>query len=235
MEAFSISKVYVDDYGQVTVDINPLPSNYCSFDCVFCPLGRTAIQTDEAYSFVETEDFMEKLDGVLKSHHLDWVFINPNGESLANAQLIEIIKRIKSYGVKVRLLSNGYLFNKKAYRASLNLCDEVIGELAVTNEGHFQKIQRPLKGYSYKDYVENIACFKQQYHGKFLLDITVLKDYSDSVESVESFKAIIERIRPNGLIVQTPTVEKFKRTFGVEKEKLDEIRRVLDQVISSMD
>jgi len=35
MKPFSISEVNLNDVGENSIDINPLPKNYCSFDCVF--------------------------------------------------------------------------------------------------------------------------------------------------------------------------------------------------------
>ncbi|MFA6941587.1 MAG: radical SAM protein, partial [Clostridiaceae bacterium] len=129
MEAYSVSNIYIDDKGRKTIDINPLPEKYCSFDCIFCPLGRTKIKTDKSYYFPETKDFIIKLENILREGKIDFVFINPWGEALANSELINIIKVIKSYGDGVRLLSNGYIFSCQKCSEALNLCDEVIGEI----------------------------------------------------------------------------------------------------------
>jgi wyosine [tRNA(Phe)-imidazoG37] synthetase (radical SAM superfamily) len=123
----------------------------------------------------------------------------------------------------VKIISNGYLFNRDEYKEILNLCDQVIGELAVTSEEHFRKIQRPLQGYTFEKYVSNMEKFNQQYGGKFILDITILKNYSDSNENVERFKKIIRRIKPDGIILQTPEEGELKEAFGVEEARLKEI------------
>ncbi|MDF2885408.1 MAG: radical protein [Clostridiaceae bacterium] len=187
MEGFSISNVYVDN-GYGTIDINPLPEDYCSFDCVFCPLGRTAVKTDKMFFFKETKEFINRLREVLHNNKVDIVFINPDGEGLANGELIDVIRLIKERNIKVRLLSNGYIFNRKEFRKALSMCDEVIGELAVTNERDFHKLLRPIEGYTLEEYVNNMAEFRKWFSGKFTLDITIIKNYSDSDESVDIFR-----------------------------------------------
>lgn len=224
MKAFSISEIYLNDIGESTIDINPLPKNYCSFDCIFCPLGRTEVKTDKSFNFEETNSFLIKLENILKTFKIQNVFINPNGEALANDNILNIINLIKSYDACVKLLSNGYLMNKDPYKKILNECDQVIGELAVTSEEKFQKIQRPLANYSLKEYISNMQKFNAQYNGKFFLDITILKNISDTDEDIQKFKNFIKIINPNETFFETPK-GKFKNTLGVPQGRMDEIIR----------
>lgn len=231
MKAFSIGKVYVDENMDKVVDINPLPENYCSFDCVFCPFGRTQVKMDQTFDFKEMDVFLGDLEELLKDKTIDVVFINPNGESLANERILDVIQLIKKHAVKVKILSNGYVFNRQEYKEALNLCDHVIGEFAVTNEEHFQKLQRPLQGYTFEKYVSNMEKFNKQYKGTFVLDITILKNYSDSNENVEKFKEIIRRIKPDEIIVQTPDEGELKEAFGINAARLKEIENQLNRII----
>ena len=104
----------------------------------------------------------------------------------------------------------------------MNECDQVIGELAVTFEEKFQNNQRPLADYSLKEYISNMQNFNAQYNGKFILDITILKNISDTDEDVEKFKNFIEIINPNEIFLETPR-GKFKNTLGVSQERKNEI------------
>ncbi|MDV3428844.1 MAG: radical SAM protein [Bacillota bacterium] len=225
MEAFSISNIYIDGKGRKTIDINPLPEKYCSFDCVFCPLGRTEFKTDESYYFPKTKDFMIKLENILREGKIDFVFINPWGEALANSELIDIIKVIKSYGAGVRLLSNGYIFSYPKYWDVLNLCDEVIGETTALTEQDFVKFQRPMKGFTLEDYIENMERFNKQFGGKFILDITILGLYSKNEGAIDKLKEIINRIKPEEYFLETPG-GKYK-AMGLSPHELDSIREKL--------
>jgi wyosine [tRNA(Phe)-imidazoG37] synthetase (radical SAM superfamily) len=229
MKPFSISEVYKDKYGFNTVDINPLPENYCSFDCVFCPLGRTAVKTDERFIFEETKDFIKRLSEFLELNDIQVIFLNPDGEAMANKELIDVIKLIKSRGKKVRILTNGYLLNKLENKEVLELCDEVIGELFAASEEDFQKINRPLKGYTLEEHVNNMTEFKRWFNGKFILDITLIKNYSDSDEAVAKLRDMINEIKPDEVNVETPNKNRFKGTFTVDEEKFLQIMSKLLQ------
>ena len=232
MKPFSISKIYTDKISQErTIDINALPENYCSFDCVFCPLGRTIVKTDKDFDFkVDTDLLLTKLNNILEKNQnmIDTVFIDPDGDVLANSRLSEILNLIKKYHIKVKTISSGYLFNIPKYRDRMNLFDEIIGELVITNEENFQKIQRPMKGFTLDNYISNLKNFVKQYEGKFILEITILKNYSDSHENIIEFKEYIKQINPDEVVVQTPSKDKFKKAFGVEDKILYEIKKELD-------
>ena len=107
------------------------------------------------------------------------------------------------------------------------MCDEVIGELSVTNETNFQKLQRPLEGYTLNEYVTNMREFRKWFKGKFILDITILKNYSDSDESIIKFKDMIAKISPDEIFFETANSPKLKDAFKVSDERLDQISKIL--------
>jgi wyosine [tRNA(Phe)-imidazoG37] synthetase (radical SAM superfamily) len=233
LKPFSISKIYKDDKGNKVVDINPLPENCCNFDCVFCPLSRTAVKTEYCQYFEGTEQFIDRLEKLLNDHNLDQVFINPDGEALLNAELSKVIDQLKKHKVRIKLLSNGYLFNHSEYFTILNRCDEIIGELAVVDEADFIKLHRPLANYSLKKHIGSMASFNRKYQGRLVLAINILKNYSDSTEAVQDFAKLIKRIKPDRIVLETPQKEKFKKGFAVDTDKLEKIRKKLRAIIGS--
>lgn len=220
MKPFSISEIYKDEQGVNIIDINPLPEKYCSFDCVFCPLGRTAVKTDERFVFKETKEFIDRLSVFLDSNDVQLVFLNPNGEAMANEELIDVIKLVKEKGKKVRILTNGYLLNEPENKELLELCDEVIGELFIAREEDFQKVNRPLEGYTLEEHVNNMVEFRKWFKGKFILDITLIKNYSDSEEAVAKLREMINEIKPDEVNLETPDKDRFKGAFTVGEEVL---------------
>lgn len=77
---------------------------------------------------------------MIENNNVELVFINSKGEALVNSKISGIIDLIKSKGVPVRLLSNGYLLGRDEYIEIANKCDEVIGEIKTISEEDFQKI-----------------------------------------------------------------------------------------------
>ena len=56
------------------------------------------------------------------------------------------------------------------------MCDEVICAIKVSSNEDFQKIQRPIGGYTFENHISNMRAFREQYKGKFILELTILRD-----------------------------------------------------------
>ena len=128
---------------------------------------------------------------------------------------------MKIKGLPVRLLSNGYLLGRDEYIKIANKCDEVVGEIKVITEEDFQKIQRPIEGYTLAEYISNMASFNKQYKGKFI------KGYNDDEESIKKIKNIIKEICPNKIIIARIEDERFKKKLGITDERFEEISNAL--------
>lgn len=226
MSGFSYKDIYIED-GQRVLEMNILPDKYCNFDCIFCPIGRSYNKVDTPQSFTEMENSIRELESKLEKNNIDLVFINSKGEALVNEMIGDIIELIKGKGLPVRLLSNGYLLGRNKYKEIANLCDEVIGEIKAITEEDFQKIQRPIEGYTLEEYISNMITFNKQYKGKFILEVTIIKGYNDTEESINKIKNIINELSPDKIIVERMDDERFKKKLGISGERFSEISKML--------
>jgi len=108
-----------------------------------------------------------------------------------------------------------------------NKCDEVVGEIKIITEEGFQKVQRPIEGYTLAEYISNMVSFNKQYKGKFIFEITIIKGYNDDEESIEKIKNIIKKISPEKIIVARIEDEKFKKKLGITDERFEGISSAL--------
>lgn len=224
MSNFSYKDVYIEE-GKRVLEVNILPEKYCNFDCIFCPIGRSKNNVDSQISFNEIDVDLNELDNKIEETKAELIFINSKGEALINDKINKIISFIKNKGLIVRLLSNGYLLGKDEYKKIANNCDEVIGEIKVITEEHFQKVQRPIEGYTLDKYISNMALFNKQYKGKFIFEITIIKGYNDNEKSVNELKDIITKIKPDKVIVSRIEEEVFKKKLGISDEELQKISK----------
>ena len=224
MNNFTYKEAYIEE-GRRVLEVNILPEKYCNFDCIFCPIGRSKNKVDNQRSFGEIDNELIELENKIESTKAELIFINSKGEALINDKINKIISFIKNKGLIVRLLSNGYLLGKDEYKKIANNCDEVIGEVKVITEEHFQKVQRPIEGYTLDKYISNMALFNKQYKGKFIFEITIIKGYNDNEKSVNELKDIITKIKPDKVIVSRIEEEVFKKKLGISDEELQKISK----------
>ena len=226
MNNFTYKDIYIEN-GKRILEINVLPEKYCNFDCIFCPIGRSKNKIDSQRSFDEIDKALIELENMINDTNPELIFINSKGEALINDKIEDIIDFIKSKGLPVRLLSNGYILGKTEYIKVANKCDEVIGEIKVITEKDFQKVQRPIEGYTLEEYISNMASFNKQYNGKFIFEITIVKGYNDDDISVNKLKEVIKTISPSKVIVARIEDEIFKIKIGISDEKFKEISNQL--------
>lgn len=225
MYEFKYKDIYVEN-GINVLEVNILPEKHCNFDCIFCPIGRSNRQTDKVERFDNTKECIQALEQMIESTNPDLVFINSAGEALVHSEIDEIIDCIKSKGVKVKLLSNGYLLNDSKYKGIAEKCDEVIGEIKVVNEADFQKLQRPMAGYTLKEHILNMVIFNNNYKGKFILEVTIIKGYNESTQAVDKMRKMIRMIKPDEVLVVTMEGI-FKKKLGVSDDVMARIENDL--------
>ncbi|RQN11403.1 radical SAM protein [Clostridium butyricum] len=226
MSGFSYKDIYIED-GKRVLEVNILPEKNCNFDCIFCPIGRSKYKVDTQKSFNEMGTSLIELGLKIEDTKAELVFINSKGEAFVNDKIDDIINCIKDKGIPVRLLSNGYLLSRDEYIEIVNKCDEVIGEIKTITEEDFQKAQRPIDGYTLKEYISNMVVFNKQYNGNFIFEITIINGYNDDEESIQKIKNIIKEISPDKIIVTRIDDERFKKKLGITDERFEEILKTL--------
>lgn len=226
MDEFSYKDIYVEEERRI-LEVNILPEKYCNFDCIFCPIGRSENKVDIQKSFHKIDNLLIELESIIENTKAELIFLNSKGEALINNKISDIIHFIKGKGLPVRLLSNGYLLGRDEYITIANECDEVIGEIKVITEEDFQKVQRPIEGYTLSEYISNMVLFNKQYKGKFIFEITIIKGYNDDNISTQKIKNIIQNIHPDKIIISRIEDERFKEKLGITDEKYKEISELL--------
>jgi wyosine [tRNA(Phe)-imidazoG37] synthetase (radical SAM superfamily) len=125
MSDFSFKDIYLED-GKRVLEVNILSEKYCNFDCIFCPIGRSENKVDTQRTFGKIESLLIELESRINDTGAELIFINSKGESFINDKIDYIIDFIKTKGLSVRLLTNGYLLGKERYREIANKCDELV-------------------------------------------------------------------------------------------------------------
>ncbi|PKM49198.1 MAG: radical SAM protein [Firmicutes bacterium HGW-Firmicutes-7] len=226
MSGFSYKDIYIEDVKRV-LEVNVLPEKHCNFDCIFCPIGRSQNKVDVQKSFEGYKGSLVELGNMIDNSNAELVFINSKGEALVHDKIEEIIEFIKTKGVPIRLMTNGYLLGENEYISIANKCNEVLGEIKVITEEDFRKVQRPIDGYTLERYISNMVSFNKQYNGNFIFEVTIIKGYNDDEKSVQKLKGIIKEISPDKVIISRMEDEIFKKKLGITDERFKEISRIL--------
>ena len=228
MNYFTFKEPYTEN-GRTVLEFNILPEKWCTFDCAYCPISRDKPhhKTDAVQAFPPVEDSLAELGRRVLGCAPDLLFINSMGEAVYSDRLPEVIGFCHDLGLPVRLLTNGYPLGDPKIADVAATCEEVLGELKSASEEVLQRIQRPFAGVTLARYVSGMAEFRRRYTGHFILEITVVKKFSDDDASIDFFRRAAAAIHPDELRVVTINNEPFARTLGVSPEQLAEIEALL--------
>ena len=62
--------------------------------------------------------------------------------------------------------------------------------------------------------------FKIQYQGRFILEVTIIKGYHDTEESINKIRGIINDLSPDRVIIERMNDEKFKKKLGYQMKDM---------------
>ncbi|MBN2419299.1 MAG: radical SAM protein [Deltaproteobacteria bacterium] len=213
----------------LSLGIDLIPRKTCSYDCIYCEVGKTTDRIMEPFSFASVQDIVKELKEVLSKGSPDVITLAGSGEPTLNMDigvLISEIKRITS--IPVALLTNGSLLWMKEIREKVKGVDILIPTLSSVYEETYRKIHRPHPGLKLDDIIQGLKDMRKEYSGKYFLEVVLLKGLNDSENEISGLKRIINEIQPHKVQLNTvvrPPSE--PSAISISSEKLEEIKDIL--------
>ena len=183
------------------IDLLSTRGKTCSFDCVYCQLGRTIHSLDEPKEFVPISKLVLELEQV-RGVQADYATFSGVGEpTLASnlGQAIEIVRAV--LGLPVAILTNSSLMPREDIRQELAQADIVVAKLDVPNEDLFHTINRPVIDYSLTEVLEGMRRFRLEFRGKLAVQMMFIEA---NKECAEDMARIAELLSPDEVQLNTP-------------------------------
>lgn len=200
----------------------------CSFECVYCQLGKINRLTAEREVFVATEKVLEDLE------NSDWqtadvVTFSGSGEPTLAKNLGEVIENIKRITSKpIVVLTNSTLLHQKEVRQELLKADRIFCKLDAWSDDILKRVDHPHEGISLESIISGISQLRREFDGFLALQTMILRPPNDS--EIEKLAAIIHRINPDEVQLNLPMRpiphEYFVETRGNNVEFKSEFTRI---------
>ena len=173
----------------------------CTFDCIYCQLGKTVRHIIKRGIFVPTSGIIRELES-LPALELDYITLSGRGEPTLAANLGEVITEIKKrFERPVAVLTNSSLMHEEQVRKELSLADLVVAKLDAPNEKLFQIINQPTNGITLSLIINGIKSFHEEYPGKLALQVMFIPQNKDYATDLANLAKIIN---PVEVEVNTP-------------------------------
>ncbi|MHC1581599.1 MAG: radical SAM protein, partial [Candidatus Syntropharchaeia archaeon] len=149
----------------------------CSFDCIYCQLGKKDEKTVKRRKFVEIEKVKRDLLEVIDSVSADVITFSGMGEPTLASNLGEMIEMVKEItDLPLAILTNSSLLYLNGVRRALNEIDKVIAKLDVPDEELLQRVNKPHQSISFEKILKGIKEFRKGYKGKLELQMMFIDE-----------------------------------------------------------
>jgi wyosine [tRNA(Phe)-imidazoG37] synthetase (radical SAM superfamily) len=199
-----------------------VPYKVCSYDCIYCQLGRTKQKTIERKPYIPAEDILNQVQQKLKEGvSADYITLAGSGEPTLNTDMGPLIQGIKKLTeIPIAVLTNGSLLGSREVRESLMEADAILPSLDAHDEEGFQAINRPHPEIRFEAVLEGLLAFRKEYPGQIWLEVFVLDGLNASPTDATHFKHWIEKVNPQKVHVNTavrPAAETYARKVPAEE------------------
>jgi wyosine [tRNA(Phe)-imidazoG37] synthetase (radical SAM superfamily) len=212
-----------------SLGVDLVPFKTCSYDCIYCQLGRTTHKTVERREWVPLEDILTELEGKLAARP-DYITLSGSGEPTLYSRLDELIAGIRERtDVPVAVLTNGSLLWREDVRRQLLGAHLVVPSLDAADEALFRAVNRPHESLSFRRMLDGLIAFRREYAGQYWLEVFLLAGHTAVDAEVQKIIDCVARIRPDRVQLNTatrPTAEDF--AVAVPPARLAEIAARFD-------
>jgi len=204
----------------------------CSFDCIYCQVGKTTNQTIERAEYVPTQAVLTELEQRLKNPPgIDFLTFSGSGEPTLHIALGQIIKRLKQLSpLPIAVLTNGSLLWRGDVQKDLIPADIVLPTLSSPTPENFQRIHHPHPDLKLEKIIEGMINFRKIFKGKIWLEVFLVKGINDNEKEMQSLKSIIEKIQPDKIQLNTSVrVPSEEHPISVDEEKMSALAKILGE------
>ena len=207
-----------------SLGLDLVPYKVCTYDCVYCQLGRTTQKTTERKEWVPTKEIVAQLKDRLDAKP-DYITLSGSGEPTLHAGLQHLIHEIKNMtDIPVAVITNGSLLWLPEVRDSLLDADLVVPSLDVDSEDMFKYVNRPAPEIRFDQMVTGLCEFRQMFRGQYWLEVLLLSGVTTVEARVKALSDCIRTIGPDKVQVNTvvrPPLEAY--AMPVPRGQLEEI------------
>ncbi|TLU81894.1 MAG: radical SAM protein [Chlorobium sp.] len=190
-----------------SLGVDLLPPKSCTWNCMYCQLGKTRKFVTDRQEFFPREDILEEIRESLKvNDRLDWITFVGSGETLLYKGIGWLITEVKKLTtIPVAVITNGSLLYLPEVREELFQADAVLPSLNAGSEVLYELIDRPASGLTFLQHKEGLKAFRREYKGRLWIEVMLLGGINDTDEALNDLVHVLEEIKPDMVHLVLPT------------------------------
>lgn len=224
-----------------SLGVDLVPFKTCTYDCIYCQLGRTTCKTTERKEWVPLDRVLAEIRDKLATQP-DYITLSGSGEPTLYSRLGELLALIKeSTNIPIAVLTNGSLLRDRAVQEGLAEADLVVPSLDAGDASLFRHVNRPHESIAFEQMVDGLCEFRNRFSGACWLEVFLLGGMTAVPSEVDKIAQLAARIRPDRIQLNTvsrppaedfalpapkPDMERFAARLGERAEVIADYRGI---------
>lgn len=173
----------------------------CTFDCVYCQLGKTKAFSDKRLDFVAVDEVVREIR-TIPAGSIDYITFSGAGEPTLAKNLGAMIAAVrKTRKEKIAVITNSSLMYRKDVKDDLLSADLVLAKLDAASEKTFQQMNGPMPGMTFEVVLNSLKEFRAFHKGRLALQIMFT---AFNEKHAGKIAEIAKEIRPDEIEINTP-------------------------------
>ena len=213
----------------LSLGIDLVPLKTCTYDCIYCQIGKTTNKITECEEFFPVQDIVKELKKRLLSVSPDVITFSGSGEPTLYSRIDELIAEVRRItNKKIALLTNGSLLWKDVIRKKILDVDIIMPTITTIFDDTFRRIHRPHPKLNISQIIEGLIKLRKQYKGTIYLELFLVAGINDNEKELLAMKEIIDKIFPDKIQINTVVrPPSDKKALAVNGQRLREIQDLL--------
>ena len=215
-----------------SLGVDLIPFKTCTYDCVYCQLGRTTNCTLRRREYVPVDAVLADVERRLAELDAppDYVTLAGSGEPTLHSRLGDLVTEIRRRtGVPVAVLTNGSLLSEPAVADAVAGADLLVPSLDAGTAVMWRRVNRPHPDLDWETMLEGLGRFDGDFAGEVWLEVMLLQGLTGTETEVSAISMLARRIGPDRIQLNTavrPAAEEGIRP--VPRERLEALARRFD-------
>lgn len=216
-----------------SLGINHIPLKHCSYNCVYCQLGRTKRNQVDRQAFYPVDLIVDHVASKIaeiqqQQQPLDYLTLVADGEPTLDAHLGELIVSLQALGYPVAVISNASMLMQEPVQKDLLLADWVSLKLDALDERAWRQINRPAHQLELPMILKGMLAFRQRYCGELVTETMLVSGINDGQSAIVQLCGFLHALQPMKAYLSLPIrppAEKWVKPPAPEK---------LEQILSAI-
>ena len=193
-----------------SLGINNVPAKTCSYNCVYCQLGRTLGKEFERAPFYKPQEISQeaeaKVEKILEmGDKIDYLTFVSDGEPTLDLNLGREIEILRPLGFAIAVITNASLISRDDVREELAKADWISLKVDSTREEVWRKMNRPQPTLQLPAILEGMLEFALSFKGELTTETMLVRGLNDKSDQLQEIATFLEKLQPVKAYLSVPT------------------------------